>query len=105
MKVIPKCFKTSWRCRRSDGELDNTLYEGLKIEFDDGTVLLLTKLSQGLRVLPVNAEHQYKFYESHEINFSIMESAFFEHIVIAYEADRQLQEEVPIFQFLMEQGD
>jgi hypothetical protein len=89
--------RRTWKEKRVGGKSETT-YRGLYIELD-WQVLLVSKLSHGLRVIEVQNMDDYYFErESSEVELS---TTFWEAIVKAFRVDQEFQKQLPEYKRLL----
>lgn len=86
---MPKAEKVSWKESRADG-LSGTTYSGLRLELDQGPVLV-SKLSHGLRVLLILDPEKYHFIG--EASLVEVSNALVVETTLALKADLRFQKE------------
>lgn len=94
--------KVFWRERRGTdrSKLSETTYSGIRVALGDGRLVLITKLSHGLRVLLVNDDVDV-FDETKTVNVAVP-NYLVKAAQIAYQADLQFQMDGAGYDRLME---
>jgi hypothetical protein len=88
-----------WRERRGK-EWGQTEYQGLLLEGPvDMPLLLVSKLSHGLRVIEMKNPGNYRFEEG--VVLVEVSAEFLREVFAALEADRRFQQQLPYFESLI----
>ena len=91
--------KRSWKESRGD-EWSKTLYSGLYLVIKERPVLV-SKLSHGLRVIPIVDPGKYRFVEGEGCGQVPVSNSFMLEVMFALEADFKFQDQVEEFERLM----